>query len=1009
MKKAVLYLTLISFIHLFFSCGNKENKIQPNIYETLKEGFSNPPSQARPRVYWWWMNGNVDTLRLKSELLSMKNAGIAGVDIFDIGLRPVDNPNNMVPAGPAFLGKESLQYIKYAVQEAGKLGIEVRISVSSSWNAGGSWIKPENAAKTLYSSKTIVNGSQRQKINLPYPRITPDKNGNIRQITYTSQGRPVYSKEVAVVAIPINSSPLDTAKIINLSGLFDAGKESLEWDVPEGKWEIYRYVYANSGEPLILPSPNSNGPIIDHFDSAATRTHLLYFINKLKPLLGDFKNTAFKGFYLASYEAADFTWTPSLPEEFKKLNGYELYKFIPSIFNQELYSSDIIKEFQFDYRKTLSELMIKNHYRQAKKICNEYGLTLTSEAGGPGGWHSIPVETLKALGSLDIPRGEFWYKSVVMDEGDSIDVKQVVKETAAASHIYKKGIVEMEAFTSHQHWQEGPFDLKPVGDRAFCEGMNRLVIHGFSHEAVQGHVPGTVYHAGTHFNDRNPWWSKIRPFNEYLSRISYILQKSDFVADVLYYNGDGVPNLVPPKNTRFRVEPGYDYEVINTEILLNELTVENDELKIPGVAKYKVLYIGENNSINPAVLYKLGKLAEAGAIIIGKKPENTIGLSNREESDKKVKALADKLWHPITSNNFNMAEIKSGEIYSGLSPIQVLQGLNIPADFSFEGDRQSWVLDGGKRSSILDYIHYKTDNLDFYLVRNTSDKWISRDCSFRQQDRIPEIWDPISGNVIPISIYNKTGKQIEVPITFAPYETYFVVFRKGDSSNHYTEVITSDQQSPLIRYTPKGFHFLQEGNFELRNGTRSLQIENNSEIVKLDGAWKLYFPKGWGAPDSISLPALVSWSEVPNEGVRYFSGIASYHKTFEFKRTSNSLEGYRVYLDLGDLAEIAEVWLNDQPLGITWAKPYRFDITEIIESGQNDLKVEVANTWKNRLIGDAKTGENYTTTNFTRGNPNLPRENYLTHNMGKAPWKELPLRESGLLGPVTIQVIKLFN
>jgi hypothetical protein len=584
----------------------------------------------------------------------------------------------------------------------------------------------------------------------------------------------------------------------------------------------------------------------------------------------------------------------------------------------------------------------------------------------------------------------------VHDIGDNIDVKWLVKEIAAASHIYGKGLVEEESFTSWQHWQEGPFDLKPLADRAFCEGMNRLVIHGFSHEPTSNRLPGIGFYAGTHFNDRNVWWPKIRPFNEYLGRISYILQKSKFVSDVLYYNGDGVPNLVPPKNTHFKVGPGYDYEVINTEILLDKLTVEDGELYIPGVAKYKLLYIGENTEINPLVLEKLGKLSEAGALIIGTKPLQAVGLSNRDEADKMVKTLAGKFWVTATANEINAESFKKGVIYSNILPIQALKEMEIPSDFSYDEPQ----------SSILDYIHYKTDSLDFYLVRNTADRWISKYCYFRQQIKSPEIWDPITGNIIPVPIYKAEGKQIKVLITLAPYETYFVVFRKQVSSPQYTEVISPNQQPPLIRYTKNGFHFLNKGEFELQNGKIVQQIQNNPEVINLSGPWQITFPKGWGAPDSISIPKLISWTEDNNMGVKYFSGTASYYKSFVFKRSKSSLNGFRVYLDLGLLKEVGDVWLNGQPLGITWAMPHQIDITDFIKSDQNILKVEVANTWSNRLIGDAKTNEKYTNTNISKGNPNLLLHDYLKPNNIEVPWNELPLRESGLLGPVTIQIIK---
>ena len=959
-------------------------------HSKLSEGFTTPPIDAKPKIYWWWLNGNVDTNRLKKELVAMKEVGIAGVDIFDIGGWEVPNPNNMIPAGPAFMGEKSLQYLKFAIEEAGKLGMTVDLSLSSSWNAGGSWVKPENAAKTLYFSKVKLKGEKKRKINLPFPEITPDDKGNPRQIAYTPEGRPAYYEEVAVLALPANHNVRDTTEIINISGYFDRDKERLEWDVPEGEWEIYRYISANSGKRLNSPSPNSDGLVIDHFDSTATRNHLMYFIDRLKPLLGDFRDTALDGFYLASYEASDLHWTPSLPQEFKERNGYDIYKFIPSLFKKDLFSSEITEGFQLDFKETKSEMMIKNHYLKAKEICHEYSLKLISEAGGPGGWHSIPVEALKASGSLDIPRGEFWNKYEIHDIGDNIDVKWLIKEIAAASHIYNRGLVEAEAFTSWQNWQEGPMELKSLADRAFCEGMNRLVIHGFSHEPSSDRLPGIGFYAGTHFNDRNVWWPKIGPFNEYLSRISYLLQESDFVSDVLYYNGEGVPNLVPPKNSHFTVAPGYDYEVINSDVLLNKLTVEDGKLSIPEVAKYNLLYVGESSEIDPLVLEKLGKLAEAGALIIGKKPIRAVGLGSRIKDDAKVKRLADKLWVTATANDINENSFKKGVIYSNILPIQALQELDVPADFSYPDSE----------SGILDYIHYGKENFDYYLVRNTSDRWISRNCSFRQKAKSPEIWHPVSGKMVPVSIYDQQDKQIRLPLTFAPFESYFVVFNGGTLSTHHTSLKACGNYPPKVQYTADGFHILEAGVFDFNDGSLSKQIESKPKKVTLNGEWEVDFPKGWGAPNKIKFPKLVSWSEAKEDGIRYFSGTAMYHKTFHY---DNIEKGTSTYLDLGHLSEVAEVWLNDKPLGITWTKPYRFDISSLIQEGKNTLRVEVANTWSNRLIGDAKTEENYTKTNISRGNPNLLMDHYIRPNNVRLPWDQISLRESGLLGPVTVQ------
>ena len=144
---------------------------------------------------------------------------------------------------------------------------------------------------------------------------------------------------------------------------------------------------------------------------AATRAHFMYFIDKLQSRLGDFSQTALKNFYLASYEATGQVWTSSLPATFEEIHGYSIDKFIPALFEGQFLEEEMAKRFQQDFNKTLSHLITSNHYGKAREICNDYGLQITSESGGPGApLHNVPVDALKALGALDVPRGEFWNK-----------------------------------------------------------------------------------------------------------------------------------------------------------------------------------------------------------------------------------------------------------------------------------------------------------------------------------------------------------------------------------------------------------------------------------------------------------------------------------------------------------------------------------------------------------------------------------------------------------------------
>ncbi|WP_439583667.1 glycosyl hydrolase [Dyadobacter bucti] len=890
---------ILCFFILSYACmGQDKGALKSDFYKN----FVKPPQQARPKIYWWWLNGDVDTVRLKEELRAMKNAGISGVDIFEIGVSADDNPGGMIKAGPPFMGPGFLKSLKVALDEAYKLDMEAGMSVASSWNAGGSWVKPEHAAKTLYSSKTELGPASEKGVKLPFPEISPnDPRGRSRLISYDPDKRPVYYQEVTVLAIPKSGREyLDTTDIVDVTSFFDKKTEKLNWLPASGNWEIYRYICANSGEHLFLPSPNSVGPIIDHYDSLATAEHLRYFIDRLKPLVGgNFSRSALKYLYLASYEATDFAWSAGVPEKFLSLNGYPVQKFIPALFNGKKYRPEIMENFRHDLRKTFSEMMISNHYQKAKEICNANGLKIISEAGGPG-VYNIPVETLKALGALDIPRGEFWHKTVNADK-DGIDKIWLVKEIAAASHIYKQGIVEEEAFTTTKSWQESPAELKIIADRAFCEGMNRLVIHGFPHNPKRDMLPGIGYFAGIHYNDKQTWWPAAKPFHDYLARISYVLQNARFVADVLYYYGEDIPNLVPPKNTRFTAGKGYDYEIINTEVMLRDLKVANREWVLPGVGRYKVLSIGSGNRIGPEVKKRLAEWQKQGGVI---------------------------------------------------AELDIAQLLKTPPDFQYKNEA----------AGTLDFIHYQKESLDFYLVRNTTGKWISEHCRFRQSNAKPEIWDPVSGEAYAIDSYKNDSNFTDMDIILPPFGSSFVVFDKNPAS-------------------PAG----------TSGGNVSYYFSAPNQTDTLKTKWQVAFSEKRGGPKSVEMNTLQSWTKSEVDGLRYYSGSATYTTKFDIDKESKK-SARRIFLDLGDLSAIATVWVNGKPLGTTWTPPFRYEISGAMKTGQNDLKIEIGNNWSNRIIGDAVLNQQYASTNLK------------TSSWGKngMPWNKTALTPSGLFGPVTI-------
>ena len=1107
--------------------------------KALTEGFVDPPSAARPAVYWVWVNGLTETGQRTYELEQLKDKGISSLYIFDVGAR---DTKGIVPAGPAFMGPESLKAIGHTVKEATRLGLDVGITTSSSWNCGGPWVKPEHASMGLYHNQKIVEGPVRFSEVLPFP-VVP------KQTPKDADGLPTYYKNVAVLAVPeakrlagheflfelfpagihsidhvvlynslsgdlkrsgptdlftedfeVLASTTDTdvnsfrrivagalkpntepqtfrfnpvkakyIKLVILSGhnatddkvqlaefevystqdknvvsayhedgsktaagllhhtsalspegdwaaanIHDGSKSGpggswcsagapqpviedidsivdltdsideqgrLEWNVPPGKWTIMRFVCANTGAPLRLPSPNSGGLAIDHFNSEATRAHFDYMIGLLRKEIGDFKNTALKQMYVCSYELSGSTWTPDFLEQFEARRGYDMTRYLPVLSGSVVKDHETTEQFRYDFRKTLGDLLVDAFYKTGREISNKHGLQLCAEAGGPGPpLHQVPVDALKALGALDIPRGEFWKEHNVW----------VVKETACASHIYGKRIVDMESFTSWRHWQDGPFELKAIADQALCGGTNHFTFHTSAHNPSATEKPGWVYHAGTHINPSLVWWPKAKPFIDYLSRCSFLLQEGLFVADVCYYYGDQGFNFVPPKHVDPSLGYGYDYDVTNAEVILTRMSVDNGRIVLPDGMSYELLVLPDRDDMALGVLKKIETLVQAGATVVGRRPTTAAGLTDYPKRGQRVEKLAKKLWGPCDGENVKEQRYGKGRIIQGRKLRDILESRGIGPDFSFTSDNSD---------ASLDYIHRRIEDADVYFVSNTKMSWEQVDCTFRVFEKVPELWDPVSGRMHRQMVYGSVDGGTRVPLQMSPLGSVFVVFREKSPKNHVAsvrgpksvEVLPGEDSDIYLQAFESGTYVLKPA----RGNEIRAVIDAVSASTEIKGPWEVRFAKGWGAPESKTFGELISWTSHPDDGIKYFSGIAAYHREFDLS-AAQLRDDNRVFLDLGRLHFVAEVYLNGKSLGILWAPPYRIDITDAARTGSNKLVVEVANTWSNRLVGDAKLPEDK---RFCRTN--------MTHSLTwEAPWEKTPLLESGLLGPVRLVTAK---
>jgi alpha-L-rhamnosidase len=976
----------------------------------LQAGFVQPPLEARPKALWCWVDGNFDLGEITRELEEAKAKGMGGLDIWDV--RSVVDEQKTVPAGPPFMGPASVKAIGHAVREAGRLGLELGLIISSGWNSGGPWTRPEHTTMGLFrSSVTVSWASSPGAIKLAFPAL-PD--------LYTDQGLhsgkpwiergpdglPKFYQNLAVLAVPLRpDSTVAPASVLDLTSRLRPDG-TLDWTPPTGTWRITRYVCAPTGQPLISHSPNAYGPMIDHFSAEATEAHLMHFINLLQPEIGDFRQSALKYLYTDSYEVRGEMWTPKLREEFKRRKGYDLLPYLPVLEGLTVGSREITERFQHDYRQVLSDLIIDNHYAKGREVCARFGLGFVAEAAGPGQpIHNCPFESLRSSGVLTYPRGEFWHKHSSKKNPDEQDLLHVIKGVASASHIYNQKYVEAEAFTSVWLWQESLAELKPTADRAFCEGLNRIVFHTFPHTPKAGGEPGWVYAFGTQISENQPWWPKAGPFMDYLARCSFMLQQGHFAADVLYYYGDEAPNFVPTKRLdTARQLAGYDYDVTNTDILLHRLEVQNGQLALPHGPRYAVLVLPDEVKMNLAVLQKIEQLVKAGATVIGPRPRRSYGLASYMADEQAMATLTARLWGRTDGRTLTENRYGKGRIIWGRPVVQVLQSLGLGPDFDVAGPLP---LDS------LDFIHRRTTEADIYMVVNKTGRPVAIDGKFRVGDRQPRLWDPVSGSITQ-TMHTLHDKQMQAFIPLPAYGSVFVVFADEEKGiNSWTFSSANGQFFPYISpHDARQHAFTLNGNLctsfegELSAENSATGEQQKTSLLPLPSpiplaqAWSLWFPMGTAGPQK--LERLQYWSSLPG-AAQYFSGIATYetelHLTEAQLRREIGKKPVAALLELDSVAIVAEVFVNGESAGTVWTPPYIVDMTQRLRPGPNQIRIEVANRWPNQLIGDAKLP-----VALRRTNSNVKRlPNGWMYPQAELPDQRYALPASGLAGKARIR------
>lgn len=998
-------------------------------YADLHKSFQNPPAESRLRCYWWWLNSMATKESITRDLEEMKDKGYGGASLVDAG-----SSNYKVAlktaAGPVFMSAEWMELYKHAVKEADRIGIELSVNIQSGWNPGGPSITPEMAMKKIVWSEVDVTGGKLVSIELPQSekklmyadicvQAIPKKEGApVQNEAIDNWKKKSFNEKIGWKGVyPLHELRDDfdgdgkrmavrKDEIIDLTANYKNGK--LEWNAPNGEWTIIRYGYTCTGAKTSTNSDGWEGLSVDHLSPEAFE---LFSKTVIAPLIKTAQSVgnSVKFLQTDSWEMDLVSWTKNFPAEFKKYRGYDIQKYMPVLAGRIVESRNESDRFLHDFRKTIGDCVTDYHYRLFYELAHKYGMGIHPESGGP---HSAPVDALRVMGISDFPQGEFWAMANTHRIKD--DERLSVRQSACVAHTNGKRFVAAEGPTSiGPQWERSPMDLKGNIDRVFCSGVNRIVWHTFTSSPKEFGLPGNEYFAGTHLNPNVTWWEQSKDFISYLDRNMYMLQQGLFVADVLYYYGDDVPNFVFLKEDLPELNFGYDWDKCSKDVILNRVSCDGDKIVLPDGMSYRVMMLPEEKAIDLNVLRKLELLVKQGMTLIGPRPAEATGLTGFPKSDQELNAIATRLWGKTDGKTVTENRYGKGRVIWGQDANKVLADMKVQPDLQFKGTHPK---------TALDYIHRTMNDQEIYLVANRfsqmafndfeyryltalPDRYEQVECSFRVSGKAPEIWNAITGETEEILTYREENGRTIIPLLFEPEGSKFIVFRNAAQKPHITE-IRKDNQSvfpgfaletrdyPRIDFRRNGGNAVAEinepGTYSLvwsDDRHEELKAEKAGQQIDLSRDWSiLFWDEGQTKTDQLK-----SWTEFDLPRLKYYSGKAMYSKTFEL--SSDELNGNRLMLDLGNVKEMASVKINGKELQVMWSAPFRFDLTPYLKVGTNNLKVEVVNMWVNRLIGDGKLpeSERVTKTNINKFN---------------GPDAEQYLRLSGLMGPVKLMQVK---
>lgn len=736
---------------------------------------------------------------------------------------------------------------------------------------------------------------------------------------------------------PSQPEPEDHSTVIDGSKVVDITKNltsdgTINWDVPEGEWVILRTGMTPTGTVNSPASPEATGYEADKMSKKHIEKHFYGHMGEILKRIPEADRKCFKVVVQDSYETGGQNFTDRFLEEFKAKYGYDAIPYLPVYQGMVVNSEQASDRFLWDMRRMVADKVAYDYVGGLREISHKHGLHTWLECYGHWGF---PSEFLMYGGQSDEIGGEFW------SEGELGDIEN--RAATSCGHIYGKTKISAESNTcGGGAFSRYPGVIKQRGDRFFAEGINNTLLHVYISQPYEDKNPGVNAWFGNEFNRKNTWFSQMDVYTQYLKRTNFMLQQGLNIADVAYFIGEDAPKMTGIADPALPV--GYQFDYMNAEVIEKYMTVKDGLITLPHGTQYRILVLPKLETMRPEVLAKIKQLVSDGAVVLGPAPKRSPSLQNQPAADQQLQQMASELWGDVDGKTIKSRKVGKGMILNGLDMKEAFALIGCSPDCALPEDRS------------IHFGHRTIKDGEIYFITNQTAETKLVTPEFRIKDRLPELWEATTGNIRNLKAYNQKENSTAVPLKLAPYESVFVVFHQ-----------------PAQRSTTT---------------TPEANYPEPKELLDIKGPWLVSFNAAQRGPEQpVVFETLTDWTTSKDERIKYYSGTAFYSCKFKLDKLPSD---ENTIINLGVFSAMAKVTINGSYAGGVWTAPYQLNISKFLKQGENELKIEVVNTWVNRLIGDSK----------------LPAEQRLTWCPVNIYKTDSQLQPSGLLGPVKILSIR---